>query len=471
MNLVKIADMLKNATDQSLAQEIQNPTGSVPSYMVLSELERRKKLRSSLMNNEPQQSVAEEASAEFGGLGALRNQTQAQAQETPYTSQEDAAQGYAQGGEVVHARSGWFGEDIGDTQEEPYAESSNAYGLSDLGADLQKPYGYKQMFNIKPAFTGEQETQRRQLISSGVSPENASRMVRGEPVMNTPSGKAVNASANPAAAPAAPSAGPAGPGKQRSTNLYNNPVSTTAAPAANVAGGFDPMGTLSEAYKEGMAGIGQYNDYLKQAIAENKAQKAENAWQAMTMAGLGMLGGRSQFAAENIGQGAMMGMQQFTGAEQSRQKEGRALAMDMASAGLKSSEIKSRLADAGFKGKYYQGLGEKAEAEAKIGIPATADYHRQMGAAAGVRASGAGKMDPQVRAQAAAYESHIDNLQAQLKNEWDPAKKKAIIGQINDATAKKAKLLGIDLGGGAAPAPAGGGNWSMGQNGRMVFTP
>ena len=98
MNLVKVADMLKNATDQALAGELKNPSGSVPSYMVLSELERRKKLRGSIMQPENSKTVAEEKEAEFAGLGAMpeaRQYSSAQAPEEQFVSQEDQAQGYA----------------------------------------------------------------------------------------------------------------------------------------------------------------------------------------------------------------------------------------------------------------------------------------------------------------------------------------------------------------------------------------
>ncbi len=45
MNLIEIAEDLKNVPDQYLMQEVQQPTGNYPAYLVVSELSRRKRMR------------------------------------------------------------------------------------------------------------------------------------------------------------------------------------------------------------------------------------------------------------------------------------------------------------------------------------------------------------------------------------------------------------------------------------------
>ena len=45
MNIVKLQNELKNVPDQALIGYVQNPTGQVPSYLALSELQRRKEMR------------------------------------------------------------------------------------------------------------------------------------------------------------------------------------------------------------------------------------------------------------------------------------------------------------------------------------------------------------------------------------------------------------------------------------------
>jgi len=76
MNLLKIQDMLKGAPDHALVGYVQNPTGQVPTYLALSELQRRKEMRASYQENKPEQkSVAEdlvqESQPKLAGVAAL----------------------------------------------------------------------------------------------------------------------------------------------------------------------------------------------------------------------------------------------------------------------------------------------------------------------------------------------------------------------------------------------------------------
>ena len=53
--------MLKGAPDQALVGYVQNPSGQVPTYLALSELQRRKEMRASYQANKPEdKSVAED---------------------------------------------------------------------------------------------------------------------------------------------------------------------------------------------------------------------------------------------------------------------------------------------------------------------------------------------------------------------------------------------------------------------------
>jgi hypothetical protein len=45
MNIIDIQDNLKNLPEQALMQEMQQPTGSAPQFLVLGELKRRKQMR------------------------------------------------------------------------------------------------------------------------------------------------------------------------------------------------------------------------------------------------------------------------------------------------------------------------------------------------------------------------------------------------------------------------------------------
>jgi hypothetical protein len=75
MNIIKIQNQLKGVPDDTLIGYVQNPSGQVPTYLALSELQRRKEMRSSYQANKPEEkSVAEDLVAEAQpqpGIAAL----------------------------------------------------------------------------------------------------------------------------------------------------------------------------------------------------------------------------------------------------------------------------------------------------------------------------------------------------------------------------------------------------------------
>ena len=62
MDILEIEDVLKGLPDQALRQEAQQPTGQVPQYMVVSEIQRRSKMRKSFeaQQEQPSTTVAEQ---------------------------------------------------------------------------------------------------------------------------------------------------------------------------------------------------------------------------------------------------------------------------------------------------------------------------------------------------------------------------------------------------------------------------
>ena len=61
MNIIKIQNQLKGVPDEALVGYVQNPTGQVPTYLALSELQRRKEMRASYQANKPEdKTVAED---------------------------------------------------------------------------------------------------------------------------------------------------------------------------------------------------------------------------------------------------------------------------------------------------------------------------------------------------------------------------------------------------------------------------
>jgi hypothetical protein len=60
MNLIEISNQLKDVPDQFLMKEVQVPSGAYPSYLVISELTRRKRMRESAMKEAPSTTVAQD---------------------------------------------------------------------------------------------------------------------------------------------------------------------------------------------------------------------------------------------------------------------------------------------------------------------------------------------------------------------------------------------------------------------------
>lgn len=73
MNIIKIQNQLRGVPDDTLVGYVQNPSGQVPTYLALSELQRRKEMRNSYQANKPEEkSVAEDLVEEAQpGIAAL----------------------------------------------------------------------------------------------------------------------------------------------------------------------------------------------------------------------------------------------------------------------------------------------------------------------------------------------------------------------------------------------------------------
>lgn len=118
MNLLRIQDALKDASDQQLMQMMQAPDSTAPSYLVLSEIRRRKDMRAKQApEGESRRTVAEDlmgAPEEAAGIRGLQPQMSPQSQMDP--DGVDAAgggdaQGMAAGGIVRMQEGGTPPED------------------------------------------------------------------------------------------------------------------------------------------------------------------------------------------------------------------------------------------------------------------------------------------------------------------------------------------------------------------------
>ena len=73
MNILRLQNLLKNFSDEQLSGEMQTPTGNVPQFLVLTELQRRKEMRSDFaaaQAEQPQTTVAEDMMMEESAPGS-----------------------------------------------------------------------------------------------------------------------------------------------------------------------------------------------------------------------------------------------------------------------------------------------------------------------------------------------------------------------------------------------------------------
>jgi hypothetical protein len=120
MNIVKLQNELKNIPDQALIGYVQNPTGQVPTYLALSELQRRKDMREKFQQQQkPESTVAEDLvapPAKPQGLAALTQSTAPQESGVaglPVPDQMFSGKGMAAGGIVAFAGGGSTLDDYG----------------------------------------------------------------------------------------------------------------------------------------------------------------------------------------------------------------------------------------------------------------------------------------------------------------------------------------------------------------------
>jgi hypothetical protein len=114
MNIIKLQNELKSVPDDALIGYVQNPTGNVPSYLALSELQRRKDMRAKYQAQQaPQSSVAEDlgqqAQPQPQGIAAMPQQAPVAEQGVaglPIPDEMFSGQGMAAGGIVAFADGG-----------------------------------------------------------------------------------------------------------------------------------------------------------------------------------------------------------------------------------------------------------------------------------------------------------------------------------------------------------------------------
>jgi hypothetical protein len=355
MNIIKLQNMLRGAPDEALINYVQNPQGEVPSYLVLSELQRRKDTRAKYQAEQaPESSVAEDLTQPAqpqGGLAMLADQPQMQDDDQgvaslPVPDDMYQDQNFAGGGIVAFADGGT--SRLGD-----YFSNLRAKNLAKGDINKQLNALISERARLKYDFftplTPEQKEAQDKTIpqidamiaelqakKSGVP---AATATTGGPRVNTtelpksftgigettqfgPSTTAINQMSPP---PTAPTAKPSGPDLG---GLYQ-PLSDYSKDYAAMYQ--DPAGMAEKemARYRGLIGEDKMRPQLEEKLKkmEERSAKAEEQapYMALIRAGFGMAAGKSPFALQNLAEGAAMGLEDYNKAkdklETSRDKQ------------------------------------------------------------------------------------------------------------------------------------------------------
>jgi hypothetical protein len=321
MNIIKLQNMLRGVADEALIGYVQNPQGEVPSFLALSELQRRKDTRAKYQAEQtPESSVAEDITQEAqpSGLAMLAGQTQ----------QNMGEQGVA---------------DL-PIDDSMYQEDSFANGgivAFQGGGILKKARDYL----LPPSPTTMRELQSKTRLSpfmGGMGDMDAYQyadpnyllkkreMLYRQLDMPGADKNAIYAEINALDQQAARPAGGYVPTEKAAmtdaeVQAKNVLAQTTPPPPVVNPYGVDtsiprPL-SVEEAMKrqdEAMRLAGVDQDFYKNQAAELleqrealKGERSEAANMALIRAGLATMGGTSPFALVNLGKGAEAGVEQY----------------------------------------------------------------------------------------------------------------------------------------------------------------
>jgi hypothetical protein len=348
MNILKLQDQLKGLPDDALVMHVQNPTGQVPTYLALGELQRRKEMRSKYQAEAqtPTQSVAQELVAEntqpppgLTGLPQAQPMMQAMAPPPEMPVQQMAQGGLANldvgdmfneqsyasggivafddGGEVQHFEEGGTSR-LGRWWEGYKQRSQENLAAEDEIQRLQNEYYSLTVSPFQKTLEGQPEAaaQRQAEIKQRI---NELKAAKSGAVSNTPST-------------------PPGPNVMGSQAAADKMFGTQYDPSQSI--GYKgapvkeaPSKSIGSAYNdERVRSIGDYGkelqDYLgpdknldlqreRLAKMEGRASRMEQQapWLAVLEAGLGTMAGTSPFALTNFGAGAQTGVKSYSTAQ------------------------------------------------------------------------------------------------------------------------------------------------------------
>lgn len=343
MNIIKLQNMLRGVPDDALIDYVQNPQGEVPSYLALSELQRRKDTRAKYQAEQaPESSVAEDITQQ-AQPPAPQAMPEPQAEGVaglPIPDQMFSGQGMAaggivafeDGGDVKHYAKGDYvlssdydPEAYGVSYREglagldtkyPVYSTTDPYGnvrkkaIKEYKSSVKTPYddairyyeeqglGYKGKFNAVPYTTPVRKLENARdewLASQGTMPTTPVTKPSNEPDVRLTGDPTQNAAKQPFQ-------GVGFDGSFYDKMLKKEKTLQELSDEYKAVLGTDPT----------LAGRQE-----KLAKMEARAKRMEDMAPGMAMleAGLGIAAGTSPFALANIGKGAMAGVKSYGDAQ------------------------------------------------------------------------------------------------------------------------------------------------------------
>jgi hypothetical protein len=338
MNIIKLQNMLRGVDDNALINYVQNPQGEVPSYLALSELQRRKDTRAKYQAQQaPETSVAEdleqETMSDQGGLAMLAGQPQMQMEDQgvaslPVDDNMYDEENFAGGGIVAFAPGG----PVYPNYEGP-ATSAIGRGLSSITGGLKGYVDKKsQLMDIQRQIETLQPNLFESLTPSELSTRKSkiAELKAKQDAIRYPTSGYEYKEGESAVDPTMKSyvdqevARKLETQKEKPKATEGKPATTTnQTPAAQTAQQTaetdeDYLRRRMALFKEAM-GPNEDRTKLQEKIdkMEKRAARQEELapYMALTEAGFKTMAGTSPFALANLGAGAQAGLQSYGAAQ------------------------------------------------------------------------------------------------------------------------------------------------------------
>lgn len=373
MNINKLQAQLQRVPDDALIGYVQNPDGQVPSYLALAELSRRKEIRKSATPQQamPTQTVAAQELA----------QAQPGIAQLPVREDMFNEESYASGGIVAFADGGSTGFRL--------AGAENPLSMMGVSGDLLARINELKKNN--PWMT--EEALKAKIASEAAAPQMSAaekKMYEGRPAptplnYDRPTVKQISEAAVPPLASttvARPQTGIATPAVAPMDRVsYVAPADLSAGYDENLR----PEVSAQEAMAkyQGLMGTDVGREKVKERLAgmESKAAKEEERapWMALAEAGLGIAGGKSQFALQNIAEGGTKGLKSYAEAKDRLNKaEERRFEMESKIAQAERAE-QAAAATYGLQSEEAARAGREANRLAKLGYKASLESDKAKG--------------------------------------------------------------------------------------------